>query len=86
MVELCRRLLNEYTAGAGPALTFESLGDQVEVEVDVDRISQVIINLLSNARKYSSKGTPITLTLEQVGYECIVSVRDMGVGIPADIQ
>jgi signal transduction histidine kinase len=86
LVELCRHLINEYTAGAGPALTFEALGDQVEVEVDIDRISQVIINLLSNARKYSPKGTPITLTLEQAGYESIVSVRDIGVGIPAEMQ
>jgi len=86
LVELCRRLIKEYTAGAGPDLAFETLGDQVEAEVDVDRISQVIINLLSNARKYSPKGTPITLTLEQAGYECIISVRDMGVGIPAEMQ
>ncbi len=86
LVELCRHLINEYTAGAGPALTFETLGESIEVEVDVDRISQVIINLLSNARKYSPKGTPITLTLEQAGYESIVSVRDIGVGIPAEMQ
>ena len=86
LVELCRHLINEYTAGAGPALTFETLGESIEVEVDVDRISQVIINLLSNARKYSPKGTPITLTLEQAGYESIVAVRDIGVGIPAEMQ
>ncbi len=86
LVELCRHLINEYTAGAGPALTFEALGEAIEVEVDIDRISQVIINLLSNARKYSPKGTPITLTLEQAGYESIVSMRDMGVGIPAEMQ
>ena len=86
LVELCRHLINEYTAGAGPALTFETLGESIEVEVDVDRISQVIINLLSNARKYSPKGTPITLMLEQAGYESIVSVRDIGVGIPAEMQ
>jgi len=86
LVELCRHLINEYTAGAGPALTFETLGESIEVEVDVDRISQVIINLLSNARKYSPKGTPITLTLEQAGYESIVSVRDIGGGIPAEMQ
>jgi signal transduction histidine kinase len=52
--------------------------------VDADRISQVMINLLSNARKYSPKGYPITVTLQQVGYEAIISVRDMGVGIPAE--
>lgn len=86
LVELCRQLIDEYTAGTGPALTFEIPGEPVEVEVDADRISQVIINLLTNARKYSSKGSPITVTLQQVGYEAIVSIRDMGIGIPADMH
>jgi signal transduction histidine kinase len=85
IVELCRYLIDEYTAGVGPTLTFESLGEPVEAEVDVDRISQVIINLLSNARKYSPKGAPITITLQQVGYEAIISVRDMGIGIPGEM-
>src|SRR3989440_3848014 len=85
LVELCRQLIDEYTAGTGPALTFEIPGEPVEVEVDADRISQVIINLLTNARKYSPKGAPITVTLQQVGYEAIVSIRDMGIGIPADM-
>ena len=86
LVELCRHLIDEYTAGTGPELTFEIPGEPVEVEVDADRISQVIINLLTNARKYSPKGSPITVTLQQVGYEAIVSVQDMGIGIPADMQ
>ena len=60
--------------------------EPVEVEADVDRISQVIINLLSNARKYSPKGSPITVTVQQAGYEAMVSVRDMGVGIPVEVQ
>src|SRR5947209_7395819 len=82
LVELCRQLIEEYTAGVGPSLTFEVPGEPVEVEVDVNRMSQVIINLLSNARKYSPKGSPITVTVQQAGYEAIISVRDMGVGIP----
>ena len=85
LVELCRHLIDEYTAGFGPALAFEVPGEPIEVEVDADRISQAIINLLSNARKYSSKGSPITVTLQQAGYEAIVSVRDMGVGIPLEM-
>ena len=86
LVDLCRKLIDEYTAGTGPALTFECLGEALEVDVDGDRISQVIINLLSNARKYSPKGSPITVTLEQVGYDAIFSVCDMGVGIPNERQ
>src|SRR5579859_6737954 len=84
LVELCRQLLDEYTAGSGPALVFEVPGEPIEAEVDPDRISQVIINLLSNARKYSPKGYPITVTLQQEGFEAIISVRDMGVGIETE--
>src|SRR5205807_7915113 len=46
LVEICRNLIDEYTAGTGPALTFEIPGEPVEVEVDADRIGQVILNLL----------------------------------------
>ncbi len=84
LVELCRQLLSEYTAGAGPDLTFDFLGKPIEAEVDCDRICQVLINLLSNARKYSPKGAPITVTLQQSGYEASISIRDMGVGIPPE--
>jgi signal transduction histidine kinase len=84
LVELCRHLLEEYTAGKGPALRSEAPGKPIEAEVDPDRISQVMLNLLINARKYSPEGYPITVTLQQAGFEAIISVRDMGAGIPAD--
>jgi signal transduction histidine kinase len=85
LVELCRHLLEEYTAEEGPALRFEAPGEPIEAQVDPDRISQALHNLLSNARKYSSKGYPITVTLHQAGFEAIISVRDRGVGIPAEL-
>jgi signal transduction histidine kinase len=84
LVELCRNLLNDYTAGDSPALRFEAPGEPIEAEVDADRLGQVILNLLSNARKYSPKGYPITVTLQQIGFEAVISVRDMGVGIPPE--
>lgn len=84
LVDLCRQLLDAYTTRAVLSLNCELLGDPIEVEVDKDRFSQVLINLLSNARKFSKKGTPITITLQQSGYEVIVSVQDVGVGIPEE--
>jgi signal transduction histidine kinase len=86
LVQLCRTLIEEYTAGNGPSLAFELSGEPLEAEVDTDRISQVIINLLTNARKYSPKGTPITVTLQQAGYEAALTVSDIGVGIPLEAQ
>ncbi len=84
LVELCRTLLNEYTTSSVMTLACEFLGDPIEVEIDCDRISQVVINLLSNARKYSSKGSPITISLQQSGYEVMLSISDTGIGIPEE--
>ncbi|GCE16269.1 hybrid sensor histidine kinase/response regulator [Dictyobacter kobayashii] len=84
LVDLCRQLLDEYTSRAVLSLNCELLGDPIEAEVDRDRFSQVLINLLSNARKFSKKGTAITITVQQSGYEVIVSIHDMGIGIPEE--
>jgi len=84
LVELCRNFLDEYTAGVRPTLSFDYPGKPIEVEVDYNRIGQVLLNLLSNARKYSPQGSPITLTLQQSGHEALFSVQDMGVGIAPD--
>ena len=86
LVELCRHLMDEVTTGAGPIRTFEAVDEPLEAEVDDNRMSQVLLNLLSNARKYSPKGSPITVSLQQVGFETIISVRDMGIGIPSEMH
>lgn len=85
LVELCRNFIDQFTAGAGPIRTFEALGEPIEAEIDADRMSQVILNLLLHAHKYSPEGSAITLTLQQVGYEATISVRDMGGGMPAEM-
>ena len=84
---LCRDSIDEFKAGThtAPSLTLEVPGEPVEVEVDVDRITQVILNLLSNAYKYSPPGSPITMTVERAKDTCIISVHDKGVGIPAEL-
>lgn len=70
--------------GTTRPVTFAEPAAPLEVEVDVDRISQVVLNLLSNAHKYSPPEAPITLTVEQAGDSCKLSVQDHGVGIPAE--
>ncbi|MEN3015120.1 MAG: ATP-binding protein [bacterium] len=54
----------------------------VIVFADKDKIEQVLHNLLSNAVKYSPVGGKITISVEQLDKEVIVSVSDQGVGIP----
>jgi signal transduction histidine kinase len=88
MGKLCRRLVDEYVAGTNPppVVHVEILDDPLPVSVDVERIEQVIINLLSNARKYSAAGSPIRLVVKQENGECVVSVHDSGVGISEEMQ
>ncbi len=53
---------------------------------DRSRIDQVLTNLLTNAAKYSSAGTTISVTVEQRGKTAVMTVADQGIGIPADDQ
>lgn len=53
------------------------------VEGDPDRIQEVLSNLIDNATRYSSPGTPIILAAEERDGELLVSVTDEGRGVPA---
>jgi signal transduction histidine kinase len=87
LVTLCQRLLQEYTAGsAGPRLTSEARGNTLEAEIDENRLGQVLLNLLSNARKYSRRGTTITVRVQRVGYQALISIQDQGIGIAQEEQ
>lgn len=59
--------------------------DPVILEADAVRLSQVIANLLNNAAKYTEEGGRIWLTARCEGGEAVISVRDSGLGIPADM-
>jgi signal transduction histidine kinase len=51
---------------------------------DGGRLQRVIDNLLGNAIKYSPSGGEVIVRLEACGEWAVISVRDHGVGIPAD--
>src|SRR5215469_199018 len=51
------------------------------VRMDVERITEVIVQLLDNAAKYSQPGTPIHITAESRNSEVVTSVADHGLGI-----
>jgi len=54
--------------------------------LDPARIERVMLNLLSNARKYSSADNPIVVHVDRDGNAAVVSVTDQGMGIaPADL-
>lgn len=56
----------------------------VRAKVDNERILQVLGNLITNAVKFSARGGKVVLGVEQLESEARFSVKDDGVGIPAD--
>jgi two-component system sensor histidine kinase/response regulator len=80
---VCQQLVAEYSASSDPPplVQLDILEEFMEVKVDVDRIGQVIINLLSNARKYSVSDAIIRVIVEREGDRCKISVHDSGIGI-----
>jgi CheY-like chemotaxis protein/anti-sigma regulatory factor (Ser/Thr protein kinase) len=54
------------------------------VDVDPTRITQVIVNLLTNAAKYTPAGGRIVLRARREANEAVVSVCDTGIGIPRE--
>jgi len=51
------------------------------IRVDLERIAEVLLQLLENAAKYSPPGTPITISAEPTGRMMNISVADQGPGI-----
>jgi PAS domain S-box-containing protein len=56
------------------------------VQADPRRISQVFINLISNASKYGPPGAPIVVRVRERDSEILVQVTDSGAGIPPEMQ
>ncbi|MFQ3612557.1 MAG: ATP-binding protein, partial [Cyanobacteriota bacterium] len=56
------------------------------VMADWDRLKQVMLNLISNAIRYSDPGAPITLRLKESASQALIQVQDQGIGIPLDQQ
>ena len=54
----------------------------VWIEIDTDKMTQVIDNILNNAIKYSPDGGKITVTMKTTDDQMILSISDQGLGIP----
>ena len=59
-------------------------GDEMYVVADVDKIQQVLYNLLDNAIKFSHHNSVIKLETTEKHNKVFVSVKDSGIGIPKD--
>lgn len=82
LAELVRDVSAHYDLSDKPRHTIQvNIDSTAPVQADQERIRQVIVNMLSNAIKYSPDGGTIQLELCQQGREVICAIRDQGIGI-----
>lgn len=83
--ELVQSIFTNYeTEFLKKGIGFEFYGDVVKVYADRDKISQVIINLVSNSLKYTNPGGKVAVEVQEYENECVIEVRDTGIGIPPE--
>lgn len=74
-------LIREKIAEKQQELVLEKFSDPIYITADRDKLKQVLLNLLTNAIKYSPPGSKITLSSQSTFDEIILSVSDTGRGI-----
>jgi signal transduction histidine kinase len=73
-------------AERGHTLSLSLPGSPVAMDGDAARLAQLFGNLLDNAFKYTPDGGNVSLSLETGVGSVVVSVKDDGIGIPADVK
>ena len=84
LVEDAVRSMRAQTEGGGQSIEASVEPDLPRVNVERDRIRQVLVNLLTNAHEYCPPGASIRATAARVGDEVEIAVTDDGPGIPAE--
>jgi signal transduction histidine kinase len=84
--DLCRQVVEDQRLLTGRPIGLTMPDTPQSMHVDVDRLSQVLTNLISNAVKYSPDNSPVAVVLDNQP-ECVtIRVQDQGRGIPKDQQ
>ena len=58
--------------------------DAVYVKGDADRLKQLVLNIVTNAIKYTPAGGQVVITVSQNGSQALIKVKDTGIGIPKE--
>jgi signal transduction histidine kinase len=80
-VETARPLMDQ----RGHELTVSLPPQPIWLNADAARLQQVVVNLLTNAAKYTADGGHVWLSVQREGDECVLRLRDTGVGIAPEI-
>ncbi|MDX1957686.1 MAG: ATP-binding protein [Leptospiraceae bacterium] len=86
IVNECKQIIEEVTVESSSSNRIEIITQESEILISIDKklFHHVLINLLSNALKYSPSETKVTLSIEKTDSNAILTVSDQGIGIPEE--
>ena len=84
--DLCRQVVEDQRLLTGRMIDLTVPATPLSMHIDVDRLSQVLTNLISNAVKYSPDNSPVAVMLDTRQDYVTIRVQDHGRGIPKDQQ
>ncbi len=80
----CRDIMQTKASESNIEIKIDIKKNTPELEIDPDKIKQVILNLLSNAIKYNKPDGKVTLRARKEKDQMRIEVEDTGYGIPAE--
>jgi PAS domain S-box-containing protein len=88
LVQLIKEVVSdmETVLKRGQKISFELSGDSKVINTDKKHVRNILINLISNAIKYSAEDKPIAIKLEFESTKTTVEIIDAGIGIPLNEQ
>ncbi len=88
LAALCRKLteaVNDVLCPGRAPVIFSSQRQQLVTMADVNHVTRMLLNLLSNALKAAPEDASVTLTLDAREDQALLTVRDPGPGLPTDV-
>lgn len=82
--EICQKVIEDQRLLTERLITLDAPTLPIEVYVDPDRIAQVLINVVSNALKYSPSSSQVEVSVGLDTKHALIQVRDHGHGIAKD--
>lgn len=86
LVKVCREVVEEQRQLTGRSIEIATPIHSIQMFADVDRLHQVVVNLVSNAFRYSAEDTLVKVSVLQHHDIGIIEVQDNGAGIPMEQQ
>ena len=84
LLENIVKISKTYTDKKGIDISFKSEVNKKILYLDIDKVEKIILNILSNAIKFTDTGGKIDINLYMENEQVCISIKDTGIGIPKD--